>query len=131
MAQCRRFHPGPPSTAGHLDFTTDFSAAVADANLIQEKAPERLELKKDLLIATGAAAKPAALSASSTSGYRPNQLQDGVAHPDRVLVAHPFSPVYLLPLVEVVGDAETDLAVVGLAADFYRRIGMHPLIVRR
>ena len=104
---------------------------MADADLIRENAPESLELKKDLLIAAGAAAKPAALIASSTSGYRPNQLQDRVAHPERVLVAHPFSPVYLLQLVEVVGGAETDLAVVGRAADFYRRIGMHPLIVRR
>lgn len=131
LAALARLTEGPPSTAGHLDFTTDLTAAVVDADLIQENAPERLELKKDLLIAAGAAAKPAALIASSTSGYRPSQLQDGVAHPERVLVAHPFNPVYLLPLVEVVGGAETDPAVVARAADFYRRIGMHPLIVRR
>ena len=121
----------PPSTAGHLDFTTDLTAAVADADLIQENAPERLELKKDLSIAAGAAAKPAALIASSTSGYLPSQLQDRVAHPERVLVAHLFNRVHPLPLVEVVGGAETDPAVVARVADFYRRIGMHPLIVRR
>ena len=71
LAALTRLTDGPPSTAGHLDFTTDLTAAVADADLIQENVPERLELKKDLLIAAGAAAKPSALIASSTSGYRP------------------------------------------------------------
>ncbi|MGB1006760.1 MAG: 3-hydroxyacyl-CoA dehydrogenase NAD-binding domain-containing protein, partial [Thalassobaculaceae bacterium] len=131
VAALARLTEGSPSTAGHLDFTTDLTAAVADADLIQENAPERLDLKKELLVAAGAAGEPGALIASSTSGYRPSQLQDGVAHPERVLVAHPFNPVYLLPLVEVVGGAATDPATVARAADFSRRIGMHPLIVRR
>ena len=126
LAALARLTDGRPPTGAKLDFTTDLTAAVADADLIQENAPERLDLKKDLLVAAGAVAKPDALIASSTSGYRPSQLQDGVAHPERVLVAHPFNPVYLLPLVELVGGAETDPAMIAGAADFYRRIGMHP-----
>jgi carnitine 3-dehydrogenase len=51
--------------------------------------------------------------------------------PERLLVGHPFNPVYLLPLVEVVGGTRTSPAALDAASGFYRHIGMHPLRVRR
>ena len=97
---------------------------------MQESAPERLELKRELLAAADRAAPAGAVICSSTSGLRPTDLQAGLARPERLVVGHPFNPVYLLPLVEVCGGRQTDAATVERAAAVYRSVGMHPLHVR-
>ncbi|MEQ8601901.1 MAG: L-carnitine dehydrogenase [Marivibrio sp.] len=105
--------------------------AVAEAaDFVQESAPERLEVKIDVHRRIDAAARPEVPIASSTSGLLPSDFQAECAHPGRVFVGHPFNPVYLLPLVEVLGGAKTDAAVLDRAEAFYRSIGMHPLRVR-
>ncbi|MFB4203506.1 L-carnitine dehydrogenase [Arhodomonas sp. KWT2] len=121
----------PGASRERLHFTTDLEAAVAGAGLIQENAPEREALKRELLARIDAAAEPNALIASSTSGLKPSTLQADCVHPQRVLVAHPFNPVYLLPLVELVGGERTDPAAVERATAVYRAAGMRPLVVRR
>ena len=45
---------------------------------------------------------------SSTSGYGMSEMQAKCAHPERMVVGHPFNPPYLIPLVEVVGGTGTD-----------------------
>jgi carnitine 3-dehydrogenase len=50
-------------------------------------------------------------------------------HPQRLVVGHPFNPVYLLPLVEVVGGAATSGAAIDRATEVYRSIGMQPLVL--
>src|SRR5207253_2763437 len=75
-------------------------------------------------------APPDVVIASSTSGLMPSDLQLGMAAPERFLVAHPFNPVYLLPLVELVGGRQTAAATLDGAARFFSYIGMHPLKVR-
>jgi carnitine 3-dehydrogenase len=69
--------------------------------------------------------------ASSTSGLMPSDLQKSMVAPERFLVAHPFNPVYLLPLVELVGGSQTSASAVEAARTFFTRIGMHPLLVRK
>jgi carnitine 3-dehydrogenase len=103
---------------------------VADADLIQESAPENLELKIDLHARISRAAPSHALIASSTSGLLPSEFYTDATLPERCLVAHPFNPVYLLPLVEIVGGAHTSDKTLDLATDVYRSLGMHPLRVR-
>jgi len=105
--------------------------AAAGADFIQESAPERGDLKRALLTEASRAAPPAAIIASSTSGLLPSRLQADCTHPERLCVGHPFNPVYLLPLVEVVGGGETAETTKQRAADIYRSLGMHPLIVRK
>lgn len=102
---------------GTLRFTS-LAEAVAGADWIQESAPERLDLKHEIWRAALAHAPAGAICASSTSGFTPSALNSG---PGRILVAHPFNPVYLLPLVELVG-ADT-----ARAADLLVKIGMYPL----
>lgn len=115
-----------------LRFTDDLEAAVAGADLVQENAPEREPLKRELLARIDAAADPDAIVGSSTSGLKPSTLQADCRHrPGRVLVAHPFNPVYLLPLVELVGGERTEPAVVERAQTLYRALDMRPLVVRR
>ncbi len=112
--------PLPPE--GQLTFRADLSAAVAGAAWIQESVPERLDLKHRVFADVVAMAPADAVVASSTSGFKPSELNAGG---DRVIVAHPFNPVYLLPLVELVG------ARTAPAAEILRTIGMHPLTVQK
>jgi carnitine 3-dehydrogenase len=121
----------PSAPVGELRFAATLPEAVLEADFIQESAPEREELKRDLLREIDAHAPPAALVASSTSGLLPSRLQAAMSRPGRFLVGHPFNPVYLLPLVELCGGGATDPASIVAAQDFYASLGMHPLRLRK
>src|SRR5579863_6030552 len=123
------FAPLPPK--GKLTFTTDLHAMARQADFIQENIPEQLELKQRVLGDISRHAAPDVAIASSTSGLIPSDLQRHMLAPERLLVGHPFNPVYLLPLVELVGGRQTSQATLEAAARFYTYIGMHPLHVRR
>ena len=100
------------------------------ADLVQESVPENVELKRRLLAEIEEHAPPDALIASSTSGLLPSVLQADMRRPERFLVAHPFNPVYLLPLVEIVGGERTSEESIARAIAFYESVGMRPLRVR-
>ena len=123
------FAPLPPK--GKLSFTTDLAAMARQADFIQENIPEQLELKQRTLALVSRHAPRDVVIASSTSGLVPSDLQRDMQAPERFLVAHPFNPVYLLPLVELVAGKETAPATVEAASRFFSHIGMHPLKVRR
>lgn len=106
------------------------AAAVAGAELIHECVPERLAVKQAVYAEIEAAAAPDAVIASSTSGIRPSELQAEMRHPERLVVGHPFNPVYLLPLVEVVGGARTSESAIERAMRWFAAAGMSPLRVR-
>jgi len=120
----------PLPREGELRLVDSVEEAVAGAELVQESAPERLELKRELLAEADRAAPPEALVCSSTSGLRPTELQAEMARPERFCVAHPFNPVYLLPLVELCAGDRTAPETVERAAALFRSVGMHPLVVR-
>ena len=123
------FAPLPPK--GKLSFTTDLNAMARQVDFIQENIPEQLELKQRVLAEVSRHAEPDVVIASSTSGLMPTDLQRDMQAPERFLVAHPFNPVYLLPLVELVGGNKTSTAALDAASRFFTLIGMHPLRVRR
>jgi carnitine 3-dehydrogenase len=104
---------------------------VRDADFIQESAPERLDLKCSLHARISAAARPDVLIGSSTSGLLPSEFYADATHPERCIVGHPFNPVYLLPLVEVVGGEQTAPAAIEAAKSIYQALGMRPLHVRK
>jgi carnitine 3-dehydrogenase len=117
--------------AATLGFTTSLSEMADQADFIQESAPETLAIKHAVFDEIGRVAATDVVIASSTSGFMPSELQRGMPHPERLLVGHPFNPVYLCPLVEIVGGERTsDSARTGARA-FYESIGMHALMVRR
>ena len=113
----------------HVAATLD--AAVAEAEFVQESAPERLDLKRELLAAIDRAAPPEAVIGSSTSGLAMTEMQPDAPGAARMVVGHPFNPPYLIPLVEVVGGARTDPGAVAWAAAFYRAAGKHALELER
>ena len=117
----------PMPTPGRLHFAASIADAVAAAELIVEAVPERLEVKHAVYAEIEAAAKPNAIISSSTSGIMPTDLQAEMRHPGRLLVGHPFNPVYLLPLVELVGGKATEADTITRAGAYFTSIGMHPL----
>lgn len=116
---------------GALTFAASLADAVRDADFIQESLPEREDLKVRLLAEIDAAMPAHAVIGSSTSGLLPTKLQAGMVRPDRLVVGHPFNPVYLLPLVEICGGELTSQATKDIAASVYERIGMKVLHVRK
>ncbi|WP_136623342.1 3-hydroxyacyl-CoA dehydrogenase NAD-binding domain-containing protein [Bradyrhizobium centrolobii] len=121
----------PLPAEGSLTVVKSVADAVRGVDLVQESVPERLELKQPLLAAASKAAGPETLICSSTSGLRPSLLQAEVVNPERMLVAHPFNPVYLLPLVELCAGQHTAPEALARAAEIYRAVGMYPLLLRK
>src|SRR5262249_44167912 len=120
----------PLPAEGELRVVDSVEEAVAGADLVHESAPERVELKRGLLAEADRATAPGALVCSSTSGLRPSEVQAEMARPERFCVAHPFNPVYLLPLVELCAGERTAPETVERAAALFRSVGMQPLVVR-
>ncbi|MNS84136.1 L-carnitine dehydrogenase [compost metagenome] len=121
----------PGASQARLRFVATIEECVRDADFIQESAPERLDLKLDLHSKISAAAKPNALIGSSTSGLLPSEFYESSTHPERCVVGHPFNPVYLLPLVEIVGGNRTAPEAIEAARTIYTALGMRPLHVRK
>ena len=129
-AFARLFGDGRPAR-GALRIAASVAEAVEGAGFIQESVPERLDLKRTVLAEVDAAAPPDTVIASSTSGLLPTDMQRDLAHSERLLVGHPFNPVYLLPLVEVVGGHATAPEAVERASRVYASVGMKPVAVRK
>ena len=122
----------PGAAPARLTIAPDLAAAVRDAHFVQENAPERLALKREVLAQIDAAAPPETIIGSSTSGYAMTEMALQAAHhPERLVVGHPFNPPYLIPLVEVVGGIKTDPAAVEWAAAFYNHFGKYGLKMTR
>lgn len=127
----RRLTLVPLPAEGSLTVVDSVADAVRGMDLVQESAPERLDLKRKLLATASREAGPGALICSSTSRLRPSLLQAEMEHPECLVVAHPFEPVYMLPLVELCGGPRTVLEMLEQAAAIFRAVGMHPLVVRK
>jgi len=121
----------PMPTRGELSYASSLADAVADADWVQESVPEELAIKHKVIADIQSHAPEHAILGSSTSGFKPSELQEGAADPGRIMVAHPFNPVYILPLVEVVAGTACTEEVKEQACELLRSIGMEPLIVRK
>ena len=119
----------PPK--GKLTFTTDPISMSQQVEFIQENIPEVLDIKRKSLKSIAEVTNKEIIISSSTSGFMPTELQQGMAFPERFIVGHPFNPVYLCPLVEIVGGKETSDKVKNIAKIFYESMGMHTLMLRK
>ncbi|PRD40020.1 UNVERIFIED_CONTAM: lcdH [Trichonephila clavipes] len=120
----------PMPAEGKLSFAGTITEAVEGAEYIQESVSERLELKHRVFAQIQQSA-PETLIGSSTSGFKPSELQEHAANPGTIFVAHPFNPVYLLPLAEVVPSPKNAAQDIERAKEILREIGMFPLHVRK
>ena len=119
----------PPK--GKLTFTTDPISMSQQVDFIQENIPEVLDIKRKSLKSIAEVTNKEIIISSSTSGFMPTELQQGMTFPERFIVGHPFNPVYLCPLVEIVGGKETSDKVKNIAKIFYESMGMHTLMLRK
>ena len=122
---------GKPKRKGKLSFTTDLREMASKAQFIHEAAPEREDLKIKLFKDIDAFAKPEVIISSSSSGFLPTKLQSECKHPERVIIGHPFNPVYLLPLVETVPGAKTSKQAMDTAGVYFESIGMQVLRLKK
>ena len=135
LANARRALPGLGNVAlpaeGQLSFHAELAEAVQGAQWVQESVPERLDIKHrvyaDLVGHLGADV----VIGSSTSGFKPSELQQGQALAGQIVVTHPFNPVYLLPVVELVGTAANSAAIIAQAREVLQGLGMFPLHLRK
>ena len=114
-----------------LYFKKTIRDAVKDVDLIQENVPENERIKKKIVKEISKWSKPNAIIASSSSGLLPSRIQSACKNPARFIIAHPFNPVYLLPLVEIVKGKKTKFVFIKKSEIFYRSLGMIPLIVKK
>ncbi|MGI9324437.1 MAG: 3-hydroxyacyl-CoA dehydrogenase NAD-binding domain-containing protein [Pseudomonadales bacterium] len=116
---------------GELTLCENLEQCLADAELVLESLPENLASKKQLYAQAENHISPTCWLLSSTSGFKPTDLASDLRHPERFLVCHPFNPVYLIPLVEVVPHAMCTEASRQQCLDFLRDLDMQPLLVRK
>ena len=121
----------PGADRGRMRFESDLATAVAEAEFIQESAPDREQLKIDLIAAVDAAAPAETVIASSSSEFLPSRLQSACRHPERVIIGHPFTPAYLIPLVEVVGGEKTSPEALDWGFAFYGAVGKRPMRLKK
>ncbi len=126
-----RFGLSAGASVDRLRFHDSLEDAVSVADFVQENGPERMDFKIDLFRRMDAAAQPETILASSSSGLAISGVQSGCAHPQRVVLGHPFNPPHLIPLVEVIGGEQTSAEAVARAMAFYAAIGKRPIHVKR
>jgi carnitine 3-dehydrogenase len=114
-----------------LVVTDDLATAVQVAHFIQESAPERLDIKQSLYQRLGELVNQNVVIASSTSGLTMTQIQADCNSAQRTVIAHPFNPPYLLPLVEIVGGQRSSPDAVSWTKEFYAHVGKSPLVMKK
>ncbi|MGB6270512.1 MAG: 3-hydroxyacyl-CoA dehydrogenase NAD-binding domain-containing protein [Pseudolabrys sp.] len=120
----KRLGLAPGASQSKLTFTADLAAAVRGVDLVQENGPERIDFKKKLYGQLDELLPPDVIIASSSSGLTMSEIQSGAAsHPERCVIAHPFNPPHLVPLVEIVGGAKTSEETIERASEFYTALG--------
>ena len=112
-------------------FTVNAEEALSGADLIFENCPENLELKQKIAADIERYCPQDAIIASSTSGIFPTLIAKDMAHPERLVGAHPYHPVYLLPLVELVAGEKTDPRAVERLSAFLKESGKEPVVLKK
>jgi L-gulonate 3-dehydrogenase len=116
---------------GRLTTTPSLEEALAEVEYVQESAPERLEIKRELYGMLDRLAAPTVTIGSSTSGLPASSFTEGLAHARRCLVVHPINPPHLIPLVEIVPSPWTASEAVEKAMVFMRKVGQSPIRLTR
>jgi 3-hydroxyacyl-CoA dehydrogenase len=121
----------PQALLDRLRVETDLAAALADADHVQESAPERLDVKQALFVELDRLAPPTAVLASSSSAILPSRFTEHLPHRHRCLVIHPINPPYLIPATEVVPAPWTSPEIVERARAFLIAAGQAPIVMKR
>src|SRR6266581_4942884 len=120
----KRLGLAPGASQANLKFVADLPLAIKDADFVQENGPERIDFKTKLYGQLDELLPSDVIIASSSSGLTMSEIQSGCPlHPERCVIAHPFNPPHLIPLVEIVGGAKTSEETIRRSSQFYTALG--------
>ncbi|VWD25600.1 3-hydroxyacyl-CoA dehydrogenase NAD-binding domain-containing protein [Burkholderia contaminans] len=118
--------------SARLSFDADLVRALDGVDFVQENGPERLDLKRALYRQMDDVLPAHVPIASSSSGLKMSDIQTACdKHPERCLIAHPFNPPHLIPLVELVGGDATSQDVIARVKDFYDALGKQTIVLNK
>ncbi|MBD8556141.1 3-hydroxyacyl-CoA dehydrogenase [Rhizobium sp. CFBP 8762] len=121
----------PGVTPGPIRFFSDMGDALADVDFVQENGPEDIGLKRELLCEIERHVAADVVIASSSSALLVSDMQSACRFPARIVLGHPFNPVHLMPLVEIVGGAKTEPSALETARHLYETMGKKPVVMNR
>jgi carnitine 3-dehydrogenase len=115
------------------DMTTanTLNKAIEDVQLVQESIAETYEEKQQVFKSMDAQTAPDVILASSSSGLLMTEIQKVTQHSERCLIAHPFNPPHLIPLVELVPGKETSDSVISEMKRFFQGLGKIPVVLNK
>src|SRR4030043_1129589 len=116
---------------GRIKTCTHIRDAVSQADYVQESVPDRYEIKKQVFKEMDGAAPNHAILASSSSGLLMTEIQKATKRPQRCVLVHPVLPVYLIPVVEIVGGEQTSRETVMAAYNLMKKLGRTPVLLKR
>ena len=114
-----------------LTLCDSISETVRDVQFVQESVSERYEIKKEVFRQVDRHTPADVILASSSSGLLISELQKVMAHPERSLIAHPFNPPHLIPLVELVPGKRTDETTLSRTKQFFESLGKAPVVLNK
>lgn len=126
-----RVKSGLPDIGQPFTLANTLAEAVADADLVQESVTERYDVKIPLFRELDQLTRPDCILASSSSGLLMSRIQEELRHPERALIAHPFNPVHLVPLVELVGGSRTNAQLLEQMRQFFTGLGKVAVVLKR
>ena len=121
----------PHAVLGRIGYATGLAEALDGADYVQESAPERVDVKRELYVELDRLSAPEAILASSTSGIPASSFTEHLAGRHRCLVAHPINPPFVTPLVELCPAPWTEPAVVDRTHALMTQVGQAPIRLRR
>ena len=122
---------GAEDALARIAITEGLAQAVAGVQLVQESVAENYEVKQKVFKALDAETGPEVILASSSSGLLMTEIQKVTRHPGRCLIAHPFNPPHLIPLVELIPGEATDAQAIAAMKGFYEGLGKVPVVLKK
>jgi 3-hydroxyacyl-CoA dehydrogenase len=119
------------ASISRIESTGGLEQAVENVQLVQESVAENYEIKQQVFKSLDAHTEASVILASSSSGLLMTPIQQVTDHPGRCLIAHPFNPPHLIPLVELVPGEGTDEQTISTMKSFYEKLGKVPVVLKK
>jgi len=131
LAEKNQIEEDADTVLDRVSTTVDLEAAVADADLVIEAAPEDLDIKRDVFADVDAATGAETIMATNTSSLRVSDIATATDRPEYVCGMHFFNPPVKMDLVEVVSGEQTRADVVDAGIEFVESLEKTPIRVRK
>ncbi len=115
----------------NLQTVNSLSELLSEVDYVQESVIEDYTIKAEVYREFEQYAPDTAILASSSSGLLMTKMQSVMQHPERALIAHPFNPPHLIPLVELVPGEQTAAFTVDTVKAFFLKLGKHPVVLNK